>query len=360
MKKGTIILAMFLCLLIVSCAGGVQPVEKMQYESPVSSIPENFTKSEQMKEEPYAEESQEGLPSEVAFNNESTAQDIIHPEDTEDKPLYDVDGNSGGDEIYYSGAAVVLTYHEVDPEPITGIIIKPERFESDLKMLKENNFNVIPLREMISAMQGERSLPPNAVVITFDDGYEGFYNYAYPLLVKYNMPATCFIITSYAEIGPREEARLTFAGESQIREMVQSGLVDIQSHSHESHEYTVRDESGKAGGLLAFQKYDRKTSTKESVEDYSNRVINDLKTSIEIIENYTGTKSDILCFPFGHYNSRLVKLAKEAGFQYFVTTAYGHNKEGSKKIMIKRIRSGDLKLTSDELRENIIKCGRGK
>lgn len=88
--------------------------------------------------------------------------------------------------------------------------------------------------------------------------------------------------------------------------------------------------------------------------------MDDLTTSADIIQKYIGSKPDTLCFPFGQYNSGLVSLGKSAGFKYFVSTGYGYNQEGSKKIVIRRIRSGDNKLTTEKLMENIINCGQGK
>ncbi|MCX7695170.1 MAG: cell wall-binding repeat-containing protein, partial [Caloramator sp.] len=72
--------------------------------------------------------------------------------------------------IYYTNKALVLMYHHIDEENYSSITIKPERFEADLKMLKEKGFNIISLRYLLLAIDGQAKLPPNAVVITFDDG----------------------------------------------------------------------------------------------------------------------------------------------------------------------------------------------
>lgn len=262
--------------------------------------------------------------------------------------------------IYYKGKAVVMTYHHISKKPVSSITIKPERFEADLKMLRDNNFNVISYREMIKGMQGEIKFPPNAVVITFDDGYESFYKYAYPLLRKYNMPAVNFVITSWTEGYTPSDGELNPLGPDEIREMYGSGLVDIQSHSYNGHDYIIRNEKNQNGGMLAFQKYDVKTGTYESVSDYSKRVFEDLSKSIPIIQKYTNVVPDSFCFPFGHYNSRLVEIGERAGFKYFITTVSGSNRENSKSKYIYRIRSGDVNLSPEILRNRIIECGSGK
>ncbi|MDI6617577.1 MAG: polysaccharide deacetylase family protein [Clostridiales bacterium] len=261
------------------------------------------------------------------------------------------------DKIYYTKRAVVLTYHHISLKPFSGITIRPERFEADLKMLKNNYFNVISLRDLINSMGGKDKMPPNAVVITFDDGYESFYKYAYPLLKKYNFPAASFVITSWVDKYSHSTDELSILSSNEIREMYKSGLIDIQSHSDGGH-YYIKTKEGKERGALAYQIYDG--NRLESEGTYRKRVSGDLSRSISLIKSFTGNTSDILCFPFGHYNQRLVEIAQGVGFKYFVTTVSGYNSEGSKSIYIRRIRSGDRSLNLDKLKANIISCGRGR
>lgn len=263
------------------------------------------------------------------------------------------------DKVYYRGKAVVLTYHHISTEPFSGITIKPERFEEDLKMLKDNYFNVISFKDLTEAMEGNIKLPPNSVVITFDDGIESFYKYAFPLLKKYNMPAINFTITSRNESYSPSKNDFNPLSSKEIREMYKSGIVDIGSHSHKGHDYIIRNEKGEKGGILAYRTYDTSKKSYEAIEVYNKRVVDDLKKSRDLIKSYTDNSTDVLCFPFGHYNSNLVELSKKAGFKYFVTTVVGYNKENSKSIYIRRIRSGDAKLTTQELKSNIINCGKG-
>ncbi len=256
----------------------------------------------------------------------------------------------------YSKKAVVLTYHHISKNPFSGITISPERFEEDLIMLKENNFNVISLRDMINAMEGRSELPQNAVVITFDDGIESFYKYAYPLLIKYNMPATEFIITARNESYTPSDKELNPLSPEEIAKMYKSGLIDIQSHTHNSHDYVYFNAELKKGPKLTYRIYDPEKGTMESDEEYIERITEDLKTSSEIIFKYTGVYPDMLCFPYGSYNKRVIGAARDAGFNYFITTEPGYNKEGSNKSIIYRIRSGDAELDSDKLLESIIDC----
>lgn len=262
--------------------------------------------------------------------------------------------------IYYTGKAVVLTYHHISAESLGDISIKPERFQSDLNMLVDQGFNVISLRELLDSMDGKGQLPDNAVVITFDDGIGSFYKYAYPMLKSYNMPATEFLITTRNETYKPSDADMRPLSPAEITEMSGSGLIDFQSHTNNSHEMVYINSELKKGPKLTNRIYDKDTKTYESETDYENRVMEDLTKSSELIYKYTGHYSDTLCFPYGIYNSQVVELAQKCGFKYFVTTIIGANKEDSNKNKILRIRSGDQKLNTDKLFQNIINAGQNK
>lgn len=264
--------------------------------------------------------------------------------------------NNDSKNIYYTGKAVVLTYHHISREPFSAITIKPERFEEDLKMLKDSGFNVISLKYLVKGMNGEVKIPNNAVVITFDDGIESFYKYAYPVLKKYKMPAVNFIITSRTEAYAPSPEDFNPLSRDEIREMYDSGLVDIGSHTHNSHDLVYKNAELKTGGKLANKIYNKDRKSFESEESYIKRITEDLKTSREIIKNYTGEESDTLCFPFGHYNSKVVSAGEKVGFNHFVTTVYGNNKENSKSKYILRLRAGEVRITTEQLKKNIIDC----
>lgn len=260
------------------------------------------------------------------------------------------------DGIYYENKAVVLTYHHISSKPFSSITISPKRFESDLKMLRDNGFNVISLRQVLNSMEGTETLPKNAVAITFDDGIESFYKYAYPLLKKYNMPAVNFVITSRVESYSPSSNDFNPLSKNEIKEMYDSGIIDIQSHSHEGHDYIVIGPGNKTGGKLAYKIYNPKNNTYETDESIVKRITEDLSTSRRLIYEYTGNYPDMICFPFGNYNKRLVELSKKCGYKYFVTTAIGYNKYNSKSKYVLRIRSGDSNLTSEKLFKNIVYC----
>jgi peptidoglycan/xylan/chitin deacetylase (PgdA/CDA1 family) len=91
--------------------------------------------------------------------------------------------------------AQILIYHRVNDEgdPYFGGI-PPALFERQMAYLA-SRFTVLPLEDLVSAL-GERTLPPNAVAVTLDDGYRDNYLEAFPIFRRHSIPATIFLATS--------------------------------------------------------------------------------------------------------------------------------------------------------------------
>ena len=95
----------------------------------------------------------------------------------------------------------ILMYHSVDPNAVPGnrLAVSVNTFERQMRFLKDRHYNVVPLYVIASLVKDRRKIPPKTIAITFDDGYKDNYTYAFPILKKYNLPATMFIIVN--EVG---------------------------------------------------------------------------------------------------------------------------------------------------------------
>ncbi|MEM1229909.1 MAG: polysaccharide deacetylase family protein [Pseudomonadota bacterium] len=116
----------------------------------------------------------------------------------------------------------ILTYHRFGPRA-SPLMVTPERFAAQLTYLRDEGYHVVPLAKLRRYLAGEGGLPQRAVVITIDDGYQSTYKHAYPALKAFGFPATVFVYTDFANRGGLKTA--------QMLEMLNSGLIDIQSHS---------------------------------------------------------------------------------------------------------------------------------
>ncbi len=91
----------------------------------------------------------------------------------------------------------ILMYHRVAPEGTEALRryrVTPEQLEAQLKYLKENGYQGVTLEQWGEAQRIRKPLPGHAVCLTFDDGYQDFHDYAWPLLKKYGFPATVFLV----------------------------------------------------------------------------------------------------------------------------------------------------------------------
>lgn len=87
----------------------------------------------------------------------------------------------------------ILRYHKVSNVYYDDLTITTNDLNKQFEYLKEKGFNIISLSDFLKYLNKETKLPPNPVMLTFDDGYQNNYELLYPLLQKYNFKASIFI-----------------------------------------------------------------------------------------------------------------------------------------------------------------------
>lgn len=246
-------------------------------------------------------------------------------------------------DIQYKEKVIVLMYHHIaESEAGEEVTITPAKFESHLKVLKDNKFQVISIEEYVRFVKENQSVPPNAVVITFDDGYESYYKYAFPLMKKYGYTATNFVVTSYLD---SNNPSLPFMTWKQVKEMKDSGY-SFYSHSHNSHG-KVRGENNQQVAPLANRIWLEGKNRMETEDEYRKRIRDDLSTANQLLHEKLGNEMNILCFPLGLYNKTVMDIGHEIGIDFFFTTKDGINTRKDKEIV--RIHAGTRYMTSDKL-----------
>ncbi|MFC2340938.1 MAG: polysaccharide deacetylase family protein, partial [Selenomonas artemidis] len=118
---------------------------------------------------------------------------------------------------------LVLNYHMVNSMFIS-LAVEPEDFDWQMKYLVDHGYHTITPDELYDFLAGTGELPERPVLITFDDGYVDNYTTAYPILKKYNLKATIFVVTGFLS---KRKGYLTW---DQLREMEQHGIT-IESHT---------------------------------------------------------------------------------------------------------------------------------
>ena len=240
----------------------------------------------------------------------------------------------------------VLAYHSVVDEsaaenqkqyfPQT---ISAQTLIKHFNWLKENGYNVISWQQVIDAENGKGTLPDNAVLLSFDDGYETMYNVVFPLLKAYNYPAVFAPVTGWLDTPANQKIayadkmldRSVFATWSQVKEMEQSGLVEIASHTHNLHNGINANPSG--GQLPSVIAPEYKNGKYETEDAYKNRLKSDFTRTVQTLVNHIGKKPRVMVWPYGQFNDVSVQIARQAGMpHYFSLGEKIVNKVGDKHI----------------------------
>jgi len=192
----------------------------------------------------------------------------------------------------------IILYHNLNPTVPSSMTVTPQKFKANLKLLKDNGFTFIPLKEAVEYLQGKRAtLPPKPIVLTADDGWVSVYTYMFPIIKQLNIPITLFI---YPESISSSKHFLTW---DQLKELKNSELVDIQSHTYSHPNFKV-------------------AKRKLSPAAYEQFVHRELFTSKQILEDKMGIKVTLLAWPFGIYNDYLENEATKAGYVMAFTIGY--------------------------------------
>ncbi len=222
---------------------------------------------------------------------------------------------------------VVLSYHNIAS---TGnrYTRTAENFSNDLIYLASNGFNTISPALLISYFDGKAELPVNPVLITFDDGYLGVHEEAFPILKKHQVAALFFVLTS--RVGVFRD----FVTWEQLSEMQSSRVFSIESHTHNAHFY-VSETHGLHAALTS--RLPLPDGTLESHAAYRNRVYDDLKTSRDLIESKLNKKVHFLSVPFGSANKEVNDIATDLGFMATFNSDGGYNSIPLEPLNIKRV-----------------------
>ncbi|MCL6612495.1 MAG: polysaccharide deacetylase family protein [Peptococcaceae bacterium] len=213
----------------------------------------------------------------------------------------------------------ILMYHKINPDPGTGgygLRVSPRDFEKQVAYLARSGYTSVSLTDLADHHEKGKPLPPRPVVITFDDGYLDNYVYAYPILRKYGMTATVFVVAGtvggingfdYSE-GRQPLNRM--AGWRELEEMAEGGIT-IGAHTLTHPSLT---------GL-------EPEAARHEITEGKKRLEAALKRPVEVF-----------CYPYGNYDQAIVQIVRESGFRAAVTADQGLGRYREDPYALKRIR----------------------
>ena len=185
-------------------------------------------------------------------------------------------------------SAVILQYHHVSEKLPAVTSVSEDTFTAHLNYLKDNNYSVIALPEMLSALQSGQSLPAKTVAITFDDGYKNNLSAAAPILESFGYPYTIFVNPKLID-----EQKSYVMSWQELREVAKKGAT-IANHSAQ-HDYLHRKQEG------------------ETQAQWRARISQDITWSQARIKAEIGHDYPYLAYPYGEFNQALRKLVSELG-----------------------------------------------
>jgi peptidoglycan/xylan/chitin deacetylase (PgdA/CDA1 family) len=184
--------------------------------------------------------------------------------------------------------------------------IQPFAFEQQIKTLQDAGFTFMTVGELSKVLSGKNDLPVKPVVLTFDDGYGDFYTDVFPILKKYHVKATQYVISGV--IG-----KPNYMYDNQIKEIIRSGLVEIGAHT--VHHVSL------ANKLPVVAKYEIQKS----------------KSDLERIFNI---KVVSFAYPNGSFDEQAIKIVKDAGYSNAVSTVPGIDQSQNNRFFLYRLRPG--------------------
>ncbi len=181
----------------------------------------------------------------------------------------------------------ILVYHIVRPSypgdsrSVRALAHTPEVFDAEMKYLADAKYQVVSFTDLENYFRGGKPLPTHPVIISFDDGWNDQFQYAFPILEKYHYTATFFVFTN--PIGTKG-----FITWDQLRTMRDAGMT-IGSHSR-SHPYLTR---------------------------ISNPTVlqNEIVGSKQVLERQLGVTINEFAYPFGQYDPTILAAVAQAGYR---------------------------------------------
>lgn len=209
---------------------------------------------------------------------------------------------------YDKNSALALNYHRIrddnyldqflsifsNSKELSSYSITSKEFEEQIKWLKNHNAHFLTEKELLKYKE-KGEFPPRSVWINFDDMDNSIYRNAHPILKKYNVPATGFVITG--KVGSKDFHNLNMATEEELIKMKKSGLWSFSSHTNDLH--TLNSDGN------------------SKMINSSNKALTaDIKKSNDYLKTKLGTDNQTLAYPYGQMRDSKIKGLKKANIKY--------------------------------------------
>lgn len=187
----------------------------------------------------------------------------------------------------------VLMFHVVcenmpEDKSLSGLYITKDMLKEYCEYFMAKGYKMVSLNEAYNILKSKETTDNNSLIaFTFDDGYEDNYTLGFPILKEYGINFNINIIGRYTD-----ENRVNYLSWEQIKEMNQSGLLELGNHTYDSHMY-VEDYKGDSMPIL------KALLPNETAEERKQRIFNDLEKADGLINKNSGDGINIMAYPYG-------------------------------------------------------------
>lgn len=226
---------------------------------------------------------------------------------------------------------LILMYHHIlkDTSYHGKYVVSPSQFEEDLMYLKQNGYETVLIKDLIDFVYLKKELPQKCAVLSFDDGHLSNYHYIFPLIKKSNDKIVISVVGEYTDNATNTEDRnvaYSYLKWEDIKELDESGLVEIANHTYNFHNKNKRMGIGSVTG--------------ETKEEYTKIIKDDLEKLNKKIKDITGKEPLTFTYPFGKVVGNSYDVIKKIGFKASLSCEEGINiiRENDKEClyMLKR------------------------
>lgn len=243
---------------------------------------------------------------------------------------------------------VVLAYHDVedeDPDQTT-LAVRTNRLVDQLAWLRENDYRPVSVDQILAASHGKAPLPAKAVLLSFDDGYSSFYTHVFPLLKAYQWPAVLAPVGKWLDTPPDQPVdyggklvdHSRFLTWAQVKEMSDSGLVEIASHSYDLHKGVLGNPQGNTQPAATTRIYDPIRKTYENDAQFSKRIENDVHAITSRLRDITGKQPRVWIWPYGGAGGTALNIVQENGYSVALKLGKGlttiGNLESAPRVLV--------------------------
>jgi len=204
----------------------------------------------------------------------------------------------------------ILMYHRVtDAHPSNRLCVPVAQFTEQMRFLHEAGYQTVTLAQAVQWAEGRTTRAPQSLVLTFDDGFEDNFRYAYPAMARYGFTGCFFVPSGFIEAGANGHA-------AEDRPMSWSQLSELLQHGHEVGAHSI-------------------SHVKLTTVD-ATRMRREVRGSKDALEQRLKQPIEFFCYPSGDHNEAVKQAVRESGYRGACTVQPGANLPGQDPFALTR------------------------